>query len=89
MPQLDASRLARLIGRELDWQGRPCRVIEVLPEEQQIVIEPLDGAEAIQANQYGEATRRAPEVICLPLLNPRGDALNPLLPQLGELMNSI
>lgn len=86
MPMPDFTRLAGLIGRELDWLGRRCRIIEVLPEGPSLVLEALDAEPAIQANQYGEATRRAVETHTVALLNPRGDALNPLLPGLPALL---
>lgn len=86
MPLPDPARLAALSGRELDWLGRRCRIVEVLSDGPALVLEAVDAEPAIQANQYGEATRRAVEVHTVPLLNPRGDALNPLLPGLPALL---
>mgnify|MGYP002145051019 CR=1 FL=1 len=41
MPIPDTARLAGLIGRELDWLGRRCRIVEVLVDGPALVLEPL------------------------------------------------
>ncbi len=79
MPQFPIGNIERLIGRSLHYRGIPCRVIDVLPEGPAVVLEGTRPDRAIQANQYGEATRRAPETFSVPLLNIRGDDINPVL----------
>lgn len=89
MPLPDTARLTGLIGRELDWLGRRCRIVELLPEGPSLVLEAVGAEPSIQANQYGEATRRAVETHTVALLSPRGDALNPLLPGLPALLAAL
>lgn len=89
MPIPDTARLAGLIGRELDWLGRRCRIVEVLVDGPALVLEPLAAEPAIQQNQYGEATRRAVEVHTVALLNPRGDGPNPMLAGLPGLLATL
>lgn len=76
---IDAATLAGLIGCELRYRGRRCRVLEVLPEGPLLVLVPLDAARVILTDQYGEASHRGPELLEVSLLNPRRDAPNPLL----------
>lgn len=53
-------RLRTLIGREVEYCGQQCRVIEVLDSEQALVVQCMSQSvpAVIQGNQYGEATRR-------------------------------
>ncbi len=76
--------LRQLIGRNLTYQGITCRVIEILAEGPQLVLQDCNEGKVIQTNQYGEANRRVPRVFTVPLLNPRRDGLNPALPELAR-----
>lgn len=83
---IDSKQLVRLIGRRLDYQGRPCRIIEVLEDGPHLVLEDCGPEKIIQADQYGDAHRRVTRTYTVPLLNVRGDALNPLLSGLAALL---
>ncbi|MDX1655629.1 MAG: hypothetical protein R3310_10515 [Candidatus Competibacteraceae bacterium] len=85
MIDLNAAKLDTLKGATLIYQGRPCRIIEVLEEGPALVLEELEGRE-IQANQYNEPNRRAPRIHSVGLLNVRRDGLNPLLEGLEALL---
>ncbi|RMG27394.1 MAG: hypothetical protein D6721_10660 [Gammaproteobacteria bacterium] len=58
--------LRRLLGVEVEYQGRRCRVVEILEEGPQIVVQCLEHR-TIQPNQYGDASRRVPETHAFPV----------------------
>jgi hypothetical protein len=84
VPLIQLDRLRQLIGRNLTYQGVACRVIEILPEGPQLVLQDCNHGKVIQTNQYGEANRRVPQVFTVSLLNPRRDGFNPALPELAQ-----
>ncbi len=69
--------LRRLLGIEVEYLGRRCRIVEVLEEGPQLVVQCLD-QRAIQANQYGDASRRVPETHALPVSELDADFLERL-----------
>ena len=77
--------LSHLLGQPLTYQGMRCRVIDILEEGPALVLQGGAATRAIQANQHGEASRRAPPLFTVPLLNVRRDGLNPLLQDLSGL----
>ena len=86
MPQLDLAKLKTLLGRSLSYQGLPCRVIELLTEENPpaLVLRASDNSKVIQPNQYGDAIGWAPQTFTVALLDGQGDRFNPDLPELAE-----
>jgi len=74
-PTLDCLRAC--IGRELEFEGHRCRVIEVLEDGPALVLSCETAAPVIQPNQHGDATRRVPRTRTVPVLNVEGTALNP------------
>lgn len=76
------ARLRRLIGTRLHYQGQSCRIIEVLEPGPALVLQCENHSGVIQPNQYGDATRRVPRTIQLPVLNEEGDAFHPEFRQL-------
>lgn len=56
-------RLRRLIGRDCQYLGRRCRLIEILAEEGALVLETQEGTPPIQTDQYGQAAYRANELV--------------------------
>ncbi|MCW9059665.1 MAG: hypothetical protein OQL11_12395 [Gammaproteobacteria bacterium] len=67
------SRLRALIGSRLRYQGQSCRVIEILEPGPVLILQCENADGVIQANQYGDATRRVPRTINLSVLNEDGD----------------
>lgn len=78
MTSLTIENLRRLLGIEVEYLGRRCRIVEVLEEGPQLVVQCLD-QRAIQANQYGDASRRVPETHTLPVAELDADFLDRLL----------
>ncbi len=62
-------RLRALVGRQVEYHGHTCQIIEVLDSEQALVVQCslLDSPRTIQGNQFGEATRRVQACHTLPL----------------------
>ncbi len=66
------TQLTQLIGQRFLYQGKVWIIVEILREEDALVIVPEQAAmnRRIQADQYGNATRRCDHCITLPLSNP-------------------
>ena len=77
------ARLRALIGTRLRVRGQSCRIIDVLEPELALVLQCDSGASVIQPNQYGDATRRVPRTLQLPVLTPEGNDLHPDFRELG------
>ncbi|HKJ94286.1 MAG TPA: hypothetical protein VKA32_01500 [Gammaproteobacteria bacterium] len=75
---IDINQLEALIGSEVRFRGRRLTVVEVLSERPALVLSETDGASGIQANQFGEAARRAPRTWTIPVRDSNGD-VHPLL----------
>lgn len=65
-----AADLKLLLGKSLDYKGTPCEVIDVLEDDPSLVLRSLDNDSRIQADQYGEAHRRAPETFTVSAYGP-------------------
>lgn len=76
-------KLRALIGRQAVIRERPCELIEVLEDGPQLVLRCLGECSVIQPDQYGEAHRRVPQTIAVPVFDLEGKALNPFLVELG------
>jgi hypothetical protein len=71
--------LRHIIGKQLNYKGHSCEIIEVLEDGPQLVLRNLDynpiadeandGRNPIQPNQFGEAHRRTPETFTVPALD--------------------
>lgn len=65
-------RLRSLVGRELRYQGMRCTLIEVLDEPPVVVLRPLGAEPVIQADNFGNPMRHAPQLFELPVFGPDG-----------------
>ncbi len=75
--------LRGLIGTRILYREQACEVIEILEEGPMLVLQCANREQVIQANQYGDATRRAPKTISLPVLSDDGDDYHPEFRLLG------
>ena len=84
-PELLAAVAARLTGHLLRWEGSAWELLETLTDGPVpvLVLRAADGRRGIQANQHGEAARRVPTLLELPLLDEDG-ALHPEILALFE-----
>ncbi len=73
------SRLRALVGATVRYGEQRARILELLMDEQALVLEVIDGDPVIQANQFGDATRRVGRTVTLPIYAADSDELNPVL----------
>lgn len=76
---MNCDDLRHIIGKQLNYKGHNCEIIEVLEDGPQLVLRNLDvesmdvdngdARNPIQPNQFGEAHRRTPETFTVPALD--------------------
>lgn len=69
---IDLQKLQGLIGKQLTYHGHAYQVIEVLADGPSLVLEYASHS-VIQADMHGEAHRRVPETVTIPILNKTQD----------------
>ena len=84
MKQLDdqlirAENLSELIGLKVKHQGSYWEIIEILEDGPALVLRDCEMHTVIQADQHGEAHRRVPSTVTIPLFEQDGNELNPAL----------
>lgn len=67
--QIDIEQLRGLIGRSVEYYGTRCTIIEVIEDDPALVLEACHKHMTIQPDQHGEAHRRVPTTITVPVLN--------------------
>jgi len=71
---MDLRLLRQIIGEQVNYKGKMCEIIEIIEsdslENLSLVLE-VNQQTAIQANQFGEAHRRTPETLTIPVY-PKG-----------------
>lgn len=72
---IDVNRLAVLIGREVNYNGTLCQIVEILEDGPALVLQYHNYA--IQADQHGEAHRKAPNTTIIPIYDRDGDGWHP------------
>jgi len=88
---VNVDKLRILIGREVDFEGQRCQIIEILEDDPALVLQSMDYGVTIQADQHGEAHRKVPPTITVSILNQDGEGLNPAFSamRLGRFLNSV
>jgi hypothetical protein len=76
--------LRTTIGSTVDYKGHLCEIIEILEDGPFLVLRCIDDGEEIQANQFGEAHRRAPETLTVPVFNKGTSDFNSFIARLIE-----
>ena len=61
--------LRNLIGREVDYGGCCCQVIEILEDGPALILQHKESLTNIQPDQHGEAHRKVPSIITIPVLD--------------------
>lgn len=74
-PQL-IERLTSLLGRECRHQGQPYRLVDLLPAEGLLVLESAEARPAIQLDQFGRPSYRAPDLHPIPILTADGTGMS-------------
>lgn len=72
------------IGASVQYEGKSYKMIELLEDDLAIVLEACHKNMEIQPDQMGEAHRRVPHTICIPvLIGEHKDEINPAVYELG------
>lgn len=70
-------QLRKMIGLTVIHHGEDYQIIEVLEQSTELVLMKLQNATSIQADQHGDAHRRVPLTITIPVLTADRAELHP------------
>lgn len=92
MITLSIAQLRCLIGSRVSYEGAVCEIIEVLEDGPALILQYVEDDAAsqdahvvIQPDQHGEAHRRVPTIVTVPILSPDGRHYHPAFLQLDVL----
>lgn len=74
-------QLRTLIGERVRYLARDWEIVEVLEDGPALVLQDVSH-KVIQPDQHGEAHRRVPTTVTIPIFTPDGTALNPVFQSL-------
>ncbi len=74
---INTTNLRKLIGQKVEHNGQQCQVIEVLEDGPALILKILDRQSNIKADAHGEAHRKVPTTITLPVFDGDGDSFSP------------
>ncbi|ALP53398.1 hypothetical protein Tel_09675 [Candidatus Tenderia electrophaga] len=80
---INVDNLRNLIGQEVDYDGRRCKIIEILEDIPALILQHHDPSTTIQADQHGEAHRKVPGTITLPVVDRESGGLHPAFSDLN------
>ncbi len=69
---INLEQLRTCIGQELEFEGQHCRIIELLEDGPALILVCDSSMAVIQANQYGDATRRVGRTRTVPVYSADG-----------------
>ena len=76
--------LRNLIGHEVNHEGVPCKIIEILEDEiLAVILQHHEQQTSIQADQHGEAHRKVPSTITLPVIDRESGSFHPAFSNLN------
>jgi len=76
--------LRNLIGHEVKHEGQDCKIIEILEDDiPAIILQHHDHQTSIQADQHGEAHRKVPITITLPVIDRETGSFHPAFSDLN------
>ena len=75
---ISVQRLRDLIGLRVRYQDQDWQIIEVLEDGPSLVLQDCTTHTVIQPDQHGEAHRRVPNTLTIPLLAADKKELNPI-----------
>lgn len=70
-------QLRGMIGQSVQYQGLTYQVIEVLEQGTELVLQEHQHGTVIQADQHGDAHRRVPKTVTIPVLTADQRELHP------------
>ena len=66
---ISVDRLRDLIGNEVHYDGKACQIIEILEDGPSLILQHSDLLTHIQPDQHGEARRKVPTTVTIPVLD--------------------
>lgn len=69
MTLTESPQFAHLIGRTVIYNSCQFRIVDYIADEQALILRALKSQASIQINQFGNATRRVPQTISVPVLS--------------------
>ena len=66
-----------MIGQKVVHQGMSCQIIEVIEINTSLVLQAYDKDKVIQMDQHGDAHRRVPNTVTIPVLTSDKTELHP------------
>jgi len=70
--------LRNLIGQEVSHEGMSCKIIEIIEDDiLAVILQHHDHQTSIQADQHGEAHRKVPSTITLPVIDRESGNFHP------------
>lgn len=73
---ISMDQLRSMIGVQVWHEGVCCEVLEVLDDGPALILVSVDG-DTMQADQFGNPSRRVPQTHAVPVLSNDGEALHP------------
>lgn len=73
---INVNNLRNLIGQEVRYEGQRCKIIEILEDIPAVILQHHDPHTTIQPDQHGEAHRKVPDTITLPVIDREGGGLH-------------
>jgi len=78
------NNLRNLIGQEVNHEGRACKIIEILEDDfPAVILQHHERQTSIQADQHGEAHRKVPSTITLPVIDRESGSFHPAFSNLN------
>lgn len=75
----DFDSLKRMVGRPVSYRGRSLRILDVIDDPPMLVLADDSDTRRIQGNAMGEARRRVPGTVEIPLEDPATGEPDPRL----------
>lgn len=76
--EITLNQLRGMIGQKVVYQGTPYQVIEIIETNTSLVLQVSTRDKVIQADQHGDAQRRVPDTVTIPVLSADRSELHPL-----------
>ncbi len=80
---INVDTLRTLIGLEVHYEGRRCKIIEILEDIPAVILQHHEQQTTIQADQHGEAHRKVPRTITLPVIDKDSGEFHPAFSDLN------
>ena len=75
--QVNVEDLQNLIGKEVNYEGGTCKVIEILEDGPALILQQRNTEIGIQCDQHDGAHRRVPQTITIPVIDEKTKELHP------------